>query len=233
MTTLRVTTADVGIRIGQAGVLSSIRFLVAGRAYSGNFCLVDDSLVATWNGVSKALYCSDLLGMPTNSNGQLQPPYGSLLENGNISFGNLVVQAVPTDAVLEIDATGILPLAQLEQARQLRDERNKLPPAPPYIPPVVVEVAPPPPPPPPHPELITASRTAREQVAAERARRAAAQGPQICGRSQMEIETELFLVAQWKLAASAAADADAYYARVEAALKAQAEAQAQLKEQGS
>jgi hypothetical protein len=42
----------------------------------GSFTLVDDSLVAQWNGVAKQLFNSDLLAFPTNSNGALQSPFG-------------------------------------------------------------------------------------------------------------------------------------------------------------
>jgi hypothetical protein len=218
MTTITITAADVGITVAQNGILSAIRFLAADRAMYQKFTLVDDSLVVQWNGVARQIYNSDMLDLATNRNGALQPPYGSAMV-GTVAFGNLTVAACPPNSKFEVDATGALPLAQIEEARRLRDERNKLPPARPYVPSPVVEVAPPPPPPV-DPLAANALAEATRRVDAAAAARAVATEPTIIGPSVEEIKTQLLVFLQCQRAKAAAADADAavYYAARDAAI---------------
>jgi hypothetical protein len=134
MTTITVTDADQGITIAQNGTLSAIRYLVSGGEMYAKFIIADDSSSYV---VPKQIYCSDCLDRGTNRNGFFQSPYGVLFEDQSIAFGNLTVLNCPRNSKFEIDCTGALPLAAIEEARRLRDQRAAFPP---------------PPPPPPEPE---------------------------------------------------------------------------------
>jgi hypothetical protein len=193
MTTVTITSADVGITIARAGVLSALRYLVAGRGMFEWFTLVDDA--PPFDVVPRQLFNSDMLTCVTNGNGTLRSPY-VCFEDASISFNNLTVAACPPSGVLEVDCTGVLPLAALSLQRAVRAERARMPPPP--LPPT----------PPPRngyweawrPALSTPAREqvrdpAREAAArirtAELEARRTAIGPIVVGPSLVEIEDEL------------------------------------------
>jgi hypothetical protein len=95
MTTITITSALVGKTVAQNGVLSAIRYLVAGGEMHQKFTLVDDA--APYDAVPRQIYNSDLLNAGTNQNGTLQSPVGVLFEDASINFGNLTVAACPAN----------------------------------------------------------------------------------------------------------------------------------------
>jgi hypothetical protein len=231
MTTITITAADVGVTVARNGTLSGLRYLVADRGMYGHFTLVDDG--APFDAVPRQIFNSDMLDMCTNANGVLQSPFGVCIQEASISFGNLTVAACPHDAVFEVDCTGALPLAEIEEARKARDKAAELPPspgpAPPrYVPPKDYKEKPPPPP---DPELVAANEEALRRW--EAGKNAVIRGP-----SLEQIRTELLLAVQSRRAEAAAAEeaAATFYAaadaRKAARAKAQAEATKLLKEQG-
>jgi hypothetical protein len=121
MTTLTITSADVGTTIAQNGVMSRIVFVTSSREVFSNFTLVDDA--PPYDIVPRQLFNSDLLCALTNSNGVLQFPAGVQLE-GSVTFGNLTVAACPKNAVFEIDCTGAVAAAEIEQQRQARQRKS-------------------------------------------------------------------------------------------------------------
>jgi hypothetical protein len=132
MTTIAIDDTMVGVTVAQNGILSAIRYLVAGGEMYAKFTIVDDA--SPYDTVPKQLFNSDLLDASTNLNGTLKSPFGVLLQNGNQAFGNLTIAACPKNATFELDATGALPLAQIEAQRANRDRaaelRSPQPPAP-------------------------------------------------------------------------------------------------------
>jgi hypothetical protein len=217
MTTIRITSADVGVTIAQNGVLSGLRFLVADRGQYAHFTIVDDA--PPFDAVPRQIFNSDMLDMPTNKNGALQSPYGACIYNASIAFGNLTVLACQPDAVFEVDTTGALTLAEIEAGRVSPDkglnrylagtvfaqalqaevqrrrdeaviaaERVRA-----WSPPPQVYVVPPPPPPPRPVWMIEADNQAEWLVAKDVAARCAAKGqPTIVGPSLEAIKFELF-----------------------------------------
>jgi hypothetical protein len=175
------------------------------------------------------------------TNGAIAPGSAGAYGGGPITFnapvGALYVRGVPTGAtwtiVTEAAPAGTVfpdwsvssvfdedPAVAAQRQRDhaiLMAERIRTTPPPPTSVELMqaagIPVVPPLDPPPPDPLLVEARRKTHEQVAAERAARASAKGPTICGRSQAEIETELLFAAQRRLAdeaAGAAANAEMY-----------------------
>jgi hypothetical protein len=233
MTTLTVTGAQVGVTIARNGVISALRYLVADRGEYQRFSLVDDA--PPFDTVPRQIYSSDCLDQGTNRNGFFQSPYGVLFEDQSIAFGNLTVLNCPPNSVFEVDTTGALTLAEIEEARRLRDQRNAFP------------LAPLPPPPPENgyldpkvggPGSGVTLKLSPAQIEEERRRGEAwlarRDGIGVRGPSFEQLETER-LIAERRRAAEEAAGAAAnaeMYARVaakKAALeKSQAEATALL-----
>jgi hypothetical protein len=185
MTTIRITAADVGLTLARDGVWSEFRFLVADRNMFRNITIVDDA--PPFDVVPEQLFNCDMLSFATNKNGALPSPF-VVFEDASIAFGNLTIAACPADAVFEVDCTGALTWAEIEEARRLRAERAKLPPPLPQAPPTYtppenyVEV----PPPPPDPEIVAAHEEARRQWEAQK-------NWAVRGKSLAEIETALLI----------------------------------------
>jgi hypothetical protein len=219
MTTITITSANVGQTLAQNGVLSALRFKVPTRAFARNFCLVDD---APPNDASpRQLFSSDMLAQPPNNNGALQSPYGNCFQDASIAFGNLTVQACPEGAVFEVDATGALRSAvtvvpsyphehlKLEMQRRINAEiacvaeararRNAVPPTSVELTP---HALPPSPLAPPDPSIINANKLADEQIVAERAARVAKRET-IVGNSHDQIASEALIAARRRAQAGA------------------------------
>jgi hypothetical protein len=237
MTTVTITSADVGVTIAQNGVLSQIRFMISSREVFSNLALVDDA--PPFDAVPRQLFNSDLLCFLTNRNGALQFPAGVLLD-GKVAFGNLTVAACPRNAQFSIDCTGALAqrvadnmaLARLTagtvfseqlkaRAQQRLDEqvianeRIRT-----WSPPPTVAVQPPAPPLPRPIWMVEADREAEWLYAAQKD--AAIKGP-----SLEQIKTETHIAARRRQAEAAANEeaTAALYQRAETAKAALAKAQ--------
>jgi hypothetical protein len=213
------------VTIARNGALSALRFLVADRGMYQPFTLVDDAPPYV---VPEQLFNCDMLSFATNKGGALRSPF-VVFEDQSIAFGNLTVAACPAGSKFEVDCTGALTWAEIEEARKTRDERAKLPPPLPpaprtYVPPAnYVEV----PPPQPDPEIVAAYEEARRQWEAQK-------NWGVRGKSLAEIETGLIIAVRRQQEERRASEA-AYAVLMEKALArdaAQAEATRLLKEQG-
>jgi hypothetical protein len=237
MTTIRIDDTMIGLTIARSGVAKAGRFLVASRAVFQNLTLVDDGGPFAPPNVSKQIINDDLLTQVTNKNGLLKSPF-VMFEDASIGFNNLTVKACPKDAVFEIDTTGALAWAEVEDQRIARDKAARLPPPPPYVAPIVAAVEPPPPPPARPKWMVDADAEAARLIEQAATARAKAQGPVVLGPSMDAIRAELFIAGHQRQVEMEARQQEnaAMFARA-AAIKAQRAAEqehatALLREQG-